>query len=214
MYISSNPQGSNEWLRERSKIVTASEAYRILPPKKGKNDFLETASTYAAEIVAAHFQDYQQDQPEIPHIYACEWGKYYEPIARELYASRTKTFIEVVGLCKPTENAFYGCSPDGLVFNDGLTEIKCPMLDANHVKYALGDWKKHLNQMQFSLFALERQWCDFISYHPYLIEGAKIFIKRIYADKDLHEVFQKQLYKFERLIEEKKLEFKTNLGIF
>jgi predicted phage-related endonuclease len=76
-----------------------------------------------------------------------------------------------------------GCSPDGLVGDDGLVEIKCPNT-ATHLETLLGQTVpgKYETQIQFQMACTGRQWCDFISYDPRMPEQMRMFVRRVYRD--------------------------------
>ena len=77
---------------------------------------------------------------------------------------------------------FAGCSPDGLVGIDGLIEIKC-LNEKNHNQVVKKDSipKQYYNQIQFQLACTQRNWCDFVLYHPDAKET--LYIKRIYPNQ-------------------------------
>jgi hypothetical protein len=76
-------------------------------------------------------------------------------------------------------NEFVGCSPDGLIGDDGLIEIKCPNT-ATHIEYIIdGELpKEYEKQVHSQLWITDRKWCDFVSYDPRLTDRP-IWIKRV-----------------------------------
>jgi hypothetical protein len=76
-----------------------------------------------------------------------------------------------------------GASPDGLITDAGLVEIKCPNT-ATHIDTLLGDGidKKYLTQIQWQLSCTGRKWCDFVSYDPRMPETMRLFIQRVNRD--------------------------------
>jgi len=97
-----------------------------------------------------------------------EKGIEIEPEARKHYEARFDCKVEQVGFVKQSE--WVGGSPDGLVGEDGLVEIKCP-LSSTHINTTLR--KKmdtnHVPQVQGLLWITERLWCDFVSYDPEML---------------------------------------------
>jgi len=93
--------------------------------------------------------------------------------------------VEEVTFVKQDE--FIGCSPDGLVGEDGLIEIKCPnnknyfliMLDPKNID------TKYLWQMQMQMLVTGRKWCDYMAYNPNFEKHFTIY--RFEADPDKHE---------------------------
>ena len=96
---------------------------------------------------------------------AMKRGIEVEAEAREYYEGFNHVTVDQVGFCKLTEDI--GCSPDGMVLDAGLIEIKCPN-HSTHIKYILNDKmpSKYVNQVQGQLWVTDRKWCDFISFDP------------------------------------------------
>jgi hypothetical protein len=83
-----------------------------------------------------------------------------------------------------------GCSPDRLVGEDGLLEIKCPSAQ-KHVGYLLDNPADDYRiQIQGQLYICEREWCDLLSYNPMMPEA----IVRIKPDEAFQDIFEKMLY--------------------
>ena len=106
-----------------------------------------------------------------------ERGHVMEPQARELYCLQTGYDVQDVGFIRADYDA--GASPDSLVNDDGLLEIKSKLphlqlevLLSDKVPFA------HLRQIYGQMLIAEREWCDFVSYWP----GLPLFVKRVYAD--------------------------------
>jgi len=76
-------------------------------------------------------------------------------------------------------------SPDGLVDDDGIVEIKC-VIPSVHIETILADRvpPEYIKQIQWGLFICKRKWCDFISYSPTVIDKP-IWIKRVERDEKL-----------------------------
>jgi len=77
-------------------------------------------------------------------------------------------------------------SPDGLVNDDGLVEIKCPNT-ATHIDFLLSGKipAKYIKQMQWQMACTDRQWCDYVSFDPRLPEGLQIKVIRVYHDDEM-----------------------------
>lgn len=104
-------------------------------------------------------------------------GQELEAEARQLYSLATGEEVKQVGFCLSDG---YGCSPDGLVGEKGLLEIKCPTM-AIHIGYLLADTLPvgYKQQIQGQLLVTGREWCDFLSYYP----GIKPLIVRVERDE-------------------------------
>ena len=87
-----------------------------------------------------------------------------------------------------------GASPDGLVGEDGLVEIKCPTT-VTHIDTLIGDEvpQKYIPQMQWQLACTGRQWCDFVSFDPRLPESLRMFLRRVHRDDALIGELQAQV---------------------
>jgi putative phage-type endonuclease len=147
-------QGSPEWLEVRLGRLTASNAQAIATNGKG----LETLCFNAvAEILTGKpISDYTN-----PHM---ENGNEQEANARQVYELSTGFTTEQVGFASIGEHV--GASPDGLVGDDGLVEIKCPTARVfTEYLYTKKVDPKYYAQMQMQMYVLERQWCDYVVYN-------------------------------------------------
>ena len=160
MRINNHTQGSDEWLQSRLGKPTASNFGKLITPT-GKGS--TSAEAYINELIA------QRITGELPEFYtnsAMERGNELEPAAKDLYEFTTGFEVVEVGLCLHDEFEC-GASPDGLIDDDGGIEIKCP-LPHTHVAY-LRDGNmplKYVPQIQGCLWITQREWWDFMSYHP------------------------------------------------
>lgn len=102
-----------------------------------------------------------------------------EPIARQLYIQETFNEVEEVGFIEKDE--YCGCSPDGLVGDNGLIEIKCPK-DTVFVEQKISGKIKldYYIQIQYNMYISERKWCDYIAYN----ENFPLLIKRYERDEE------------------------------
>lgn len=170
-------QYSGEWWRLRCGIPTASAADRILTPT-GK--LSAQAKKYVAELIADRCclsPNFFSDRPQTRDMAN---GTNMEPEARRWYAmERPNSRIQQVGFCV-SEDGRFGCSPDMLVDDVGVGELKCPRL-STQVEYLEdgtlpADYKP---QCHMHLIVTGREWCDFISYAP----GLPGFIVRVIPDE-------------------------------
>jgi len=166
------PQGGPEWLAARLGVCTASDFDKIITPAgKSSSQAPEYMGTLAGEWLEGASEPFYEN----------EWmrrGTFLEPEARALYEFTEDVEVNQVGLVYLNEDRAVSCSPDGLLDEGGL-EIKCPKL-GNHI----ASWKadamppKYKAQVQGNIWICERDWWDFVSYHP----SAPPLIKRIYRD--------------------------------
>jgi predicted phage-related endonuclease len=163
-------QYSPEWYKARAGIPTASGFDRIITvDEKVSKSLNKYLNQLAGEAIAGIAIDqYQSD--------AMKRGKELEDEARKLYTLITGRKVEEIGFCRTEGETIYGCSPDGLVGDSGLLEIKCPTI-AVHVNYLLENLLPldYYQQLQGQLLVTGRQWVDFMSYYP----GLKPLIVRV-----------------------------------
>lgn len=172
-------QGTPEWLALRAGKVTASRVADVIA--KTKTGYGASRANYMAELIAERLTG---ETAEKFTNAAMQWGTDKEPEARDLYAFMTDAEVEQVGFVEHPSLNDCGASPDGLVGEDGLVEIKCPNT-ATHIDTLIGQAvpAKYVTQMQWQMACTGRQWCDFVSYDPRLPESMRIFIKRVERDQ-------------------------------
>jgi putative phage-type endonuclease len=115
---------------------------------------------------------------------AMQWGIDREDEARAAYQIHALcTVAEVWFIEHPS--LFAGASPDGLIGDDGMVEIKCPNPSTHGETLLTGriDDKYH-KQMQFQMACAGRQWCDFVSFDPRFPEPMRLWVKRVPRDDE------------------------------
>ena len=155
-------QGSKEWFLARLGIPTASEFHKILTPKTMK---LSTqAEPYLHRLLAEWLLGTPFEQETT--VWSMEVGIEREEEAAQYYELTTGNTTNLAGFCL-TDDRKIGASPDRLVGEKGLVEIKCP-LASTHVGYLLNGELPvdYLPQLQGQLYVSGRAWCDFLSYYP------------------------------------------------
>jgi len=169
-------QGTPEWFAERAGKVTASMVSAVLakPETAGYRDY---QAQLVAEILTGKPQgsDYTNA--------AMQFGTEMEPLARSAYEAETGFSVDEVGFCQHPTIERAGASPDGLVGNSGLVEIKCPKV-ATHLAYLIAGVVPvgYKNQMMWQMACSGRDWCDFASFRPDLPEHLQLFIIRYKRD--------------------------------
>lgn len=165
-------QQTEEWARWRNR-PTASEFGKFCTPARG--DYATQAPAYAAKIVAKRLGVYVEPPPS----YWMEWGIDQEPNALHAYTQQTGREVTPAGFILPDNTDAYGGSPDGLVGDDGLIEIKCPAPETLISYHAAGVLPvQYKPQVQGLLLISGRAWCDFFVFHPELTP----FLLRIEPD--------------------------------
>lgn len=110
---------------------------------------------------------------------AMQWGIDTENAAREAYEAETGELVIEVGFIRHPILDWAGASPDGLIGNDGLVEIKCPNTTTHLSTILTGEIaEKYKLQMTWQLLCTQRKWCDFVSFDPRLPEELQLYITR------------------------------------
>ena len=114
---------------------------------------------------------------------AMEAGVEREPMACDAYVALKQTFVDPVGLVLHPTLERAAASPDRLVGEDGLLQVKCPY-PATHFDYLLGGEipGEYQVQMQWEMACAERAWCDFVSYNPDFPVEHQLFVVRVPRD--------------------------------
>lgn len=171
-------QGSAEWIAERLGKVTASRVSDVVA--KTRTGWGASRANYMAALIAERLTGAQMDSYTNA---AMQWGTDTEPQARAAYCFHTDADVTEVGFIPHPSIAMTGASPDGLVGEDGLVELKCPNT-ATHIDTLLGNSVpiKYVTQAMWQMACTGRQWCDFVSFDPRLPEAMRLFIYRIQRD--------------------------------
>ena len=171
-------QGTEEWLKARCGVLTASVIGQLVTPKTMKLANNETSRALVRTLAAERITSWVE--PTFPSR-DMERGNWDEPIAREIYETATGNDVQQVGFMTRTFADYeIGYSPDGLVGDDGLIEIKSRR-QKTQLDTILTNTVPAMNmaQLQAGLLVSGREWCDYISF----CGGMPLFIKRVYPDK-------------------------------
>ena len=173
-------QRSPEWFAQRLGKVTASRVADVIA--KTKTGWGASRANYMAELVAERLTGVQATQYSNA---AMQWGTETEPSARDAYSFYADVDVVEVGFIEHPRIAMTGASPDGLVGDAGLVELKCPNT-ATHIETLLGDPipAKYITQMQWQMACTGRQWCDWVSYDPRLPGSMHLFVQRVSKDNE------------------------------
>ena len=182
MRVSEHEQRTEGWFAERLGKPTASNFHRIITPT-GKS--AAGADTYINELVAELITG---KSVPVPVTEAMQRGTDLEPEARDVYKLITGQDVFEIGLCLH-DDLDCGASPDGLVGDDGLLEIKCPIASTMVGYLRDGDDKlpsKYIPQCQGQLWITGRKWLDFVAYHP----DMRIVMARVERDEAYIELLE------------------------
>lgn len=173
-------QGTPEWHAARLGRVTASRVADVVA--KTKSGYSASRANYMAELIAERLTG----EPAAAYTNAAmAWGTEKEPEAREAYEFITGNEVEQVGFIAHPVIPMTGASPDGLIADEGLVEIKCPNT-ATHLDTLLSQSVpgKYQTQMLWQMACTGRQWCDFVSYDPRMPEHMRLFVTRLQRDPE------------------------------
>ena len=189
-------QNSKAWEQLRAGRVTASKM-GVVMANYGKA-FSETAKKYAVNVaieritgkpIASNYSNAHMDR-----------GHEQEPIARALYEDKADCFVANGGF-------FYtdtlGCSPDGLVYDEGEIEIKSVIAPVHYANLKRGDIDPTYKwQMWINLKMSGRKWLDFVSYSAEFPVDKQLFIHRIYPGGLVKEfaMIDERIELFEKLV--------------
>jgi len=168
-------QGSVEWHLARCGKVTASRISDLMA--QTKSGWGASRANYMAELIAERLTGVPADSYSSP---AMKWGTETEPQARAAYQFYADLDVVETGFASHPRIADTGASPDGLVGDDGLVELKCPNT-ATHIETLLGGSvpSKYVLQMQWQMACTGRTWCDFASFDPRMPENMRLFVRRL-----------------------------------
>lgn len=201
-------QGTEAWFEARRGKLTASRISDAIA--RTKSGWGASRANYMAQLVAERLTGEVADSFQSP---AMKWGTETEPEARSAYEFFMDETVEQIGFVDHPNIPMAGASPDGLIGNAGLIEIKCPNT-ATHID-TLRDGKvpgKYLDQMQWQMACTDRKWCDFASYDPRLPANMRLFVQRVYRDLDRIVELEHDAREFLRELDETVAELTEKYG--
>jgi putative phage-type endonuclease len=172
-------QGTEEWFAARLGRVTASRVQDIVA--RTKTGYAASRDNYLAQLVCERLTG---KGAESFTNAAMAHGTETEPLARAAYEMKNSVLVDEIGFVQhPTLMA--GASPDGMVGQDGLIEIKCPQTNT-HIETLLSGKipSKYKAQMTWQMICTGRKWCDFISFDPRLPQELQMFVQRYPYDAE------------------------------
>lgn len=187
-------QRTQEWFEARLGKATASNFAAIMA--KGRNGYeLAARKNYRAQLVSERLTETKDESYSSA---AMQWGVDTEETARLRYELRTGNEVTECGFYAH-DKLLAGASPDGLIGDDGLVEIKCPN-SATHIetlkKQNIPEQYKW--QVLGQLWITGRKWCDFVSFDPRMPANAQVFITRIERDDEAINELESEVTTFLR----------------
>jgi len=194
--IDTGGQRTTLWRQARAGCVTGSGFADVLAFGRGGKE-LAARANYRMQLIVERLTGNAKENITAA---ALEWGKEHEDHAIALYEMRHEVLVEKSDFVQDDANEWIGVSPDGLVGENGMIEVKCPANSLNHVltiihgtqalsNALLGKGEtspipeEHMPQVQGNLWVLKREWCDFISYDPRMPEHLRLYVRRVPRDE-------------------------------
>ncbi|OPB29553.1 lambda exonuclease family protein [Bartonella sp. WD12.1] len=195
-------QRTPEWFRARLGKVTASNIDSIVD-KTSKGSPTSKYENYKIKLIAERLTDKAILSYETP---AMRWGNEHEDSAIEEYSFIYDTNVTRCGFIPHPTIEMAGASPDGLIGDEGLIEVKCPQ-ETTHTRFLLsGEIKpEYILQMQFQMACTGRKWCDFVSFNPlftHQVTHLRVKALRIPRDDEQIELINKAVETFLAEIEQ------------
>lgn len=183
-------QRSPEWYAARCGIVTASAVGALLTPtlKVADNDHSRgLTALLVAERITGHVEPTYQSDDMLR-------GELDEPVARDLYSEHYSAAYESGFMVRDDWGFRIGFSPDGLVGENGLIEVKSRR-QKKHLQTILADEvpPENMAQLQCGLLVSGRLWIDYVSY----CGGMPLYVKRVFPDMKWFAAILAAVSKFE-----------------
>jgi putative phage-type endonuclease len=190
-------QQTEQWFTDRLGKVTASRLADVLA--KTKTGYSASRANYMTQLVLERIT---KTRAESYSNAAMQWGTEQEPFARAAYETHTGQMVEEVGFIQHPDIEDAGASPDGLVGDDGMVEIKCPSSST-----ALECWlihaqggnpvdAKYYAQMQFQMRCADRSWVDYVVFDPRMPAKAQLFVFRVQRNAEFLKIAEDEVITF------------------
>ena len=191
-------QGSPEWLELRKGRITGSR-FKDARDRTAKGLPTAKCSLYAMDVARERCGGKAGDRFQNA---AMRFGTEQEPLAREAYERATGNLVFEVGFITD-ESGYFGLSPDGLIDDDGVLEIKTMVSSETLFRAVVdGDISEYLDQIHGYLWMLGRQWVDLVLWAPDLTAmGLGLKVIRIERDEDVIAALQADLHSFLSMVQ-------------
>ena len=195
MIVHNMEQGTDEWFEIRLGKFTASVIDSLFAGKTTAS-YRNCISKVADERIVGKKPD------DFNSSYYMDRGNEMEMFAVQAYEEERFQRIKLIGFCESDDHKS-GCSPDGLIGDNGMIQIKCPKystmfeyIKKDHQKvsnlHLLG--RAYFNQVQHEMMVTDREWSDFVLYHP----GLPLIIRRVEKDLLVHAQIAQEIIKAEK----------------
>lgn len=185
-------QRSEDWFKVRCGKVTASRVADVVA--RTRTGYAASRANYMAELIVERLTGRATEGFTNA---AMQWGIDNEAAARDAYSARTGELVSEVAFLHHPDIPMSGASPDGVVGETGLVEIKCPNT-ATHI-----DWlfereppQRYFYQMQWQMACASAEFCDWVSYDPRMPDNLQLLIVRIPRDEDAIKMLELEVKQF------------------
>ena len=180
-------QGSEEWVKQRLGKVTASVIHKVYSDK-----LTATKKNLMRSLALERLSGSRMSNIKTVDMAR---GLAIEPLARKAYEIATQQKVSLVGFISHPDIKNAGASPDGLIGEKGFIEIKCLNI-RNHNQIIKNKKipKQYYYQMQFQLACSQREWGDFVAYHPEADES--LYIERVAPEHNIIQELQSKVINF------------------
>jgi len=191
-------QGTQEWHQLRLGKVTASRISDVLA--KVKSGESASRRNYRMELVVERLTGLKTESYTSP---AMQHGIDNEGIARSTYEIQNNVLVDQVAFINHYNIKNAGCSPDGLVGDLGMVEIKC-MTTANHVEAILNNTppSQYIAQCQFQMACAGKMWNDLTLFDPRLPDILQLKVFRIERDDTFIKLMEDEVIQFLKEVDE------------
>ena len=196
-------QGTDEWHDQRRGILTASVVGQLITPSTVKPANNDKARAITAQLAAERITGWTdptymnddmlrgvEDEPRAIDVYS----EHYAPVTTTGFMVRDDWGFKI------------GYSPDGLVGNDGLIEVKSRR-PKKHLQTILADEvpPENMAQLQCGLLVSGREWIDYVSY----CGGMPLYLKRVRPDAKWHKAIVDAATAFEEAVSQMVASYET-----
>lgn len=191
-------QGSEAWFAQRLGKATASRIKDIVA--KTKTGYSTSRDKYLTQLLLERLTG---TVAESYSDAAMAWGNDTEPFARAAYEAQKGVMVDQVAFINHPTIEMAGASPDGLVGDDGLVEIKCPM-SHTHLESLLGGLDDQYKiQVNWQMACTGRKWTDLCSFDPRFPAELQLVIKRFERDDAFIATLEEEVIKFLKELDDK-----------
>lgn len=184
-------QGSPEWHDVRRGMITASVVGKLITTKTFKPASNDESRNLTKLLAAERITGWTDPTFMNDDMWR---GVECEPIARDFYSEKYAPVTEVGFMVLETDRYKLGYSPDGLVGDDGLIEVKSPRAKGHLSTIVAGTPPiVYMAQMQCGMLVSGRKWCDYVSWYG----GMPMFVHRVYPDQKWLDAIHEAVIAFE-----------------